>query len=274
MNNSYVSITTAVEGDPTPTVEQNEPAIFNDDFRIFSKTTPVGDGVNESTEWSFNLADDSNYQKFNTSIPLESAILNMILEPKNEHFFTDSVCIKDINGEPIPGFSFTREQFGWVSIGQACSISVDLLNNPYTSDQILKAIVDNQIGMLYEEDALVSFAELNLMQQEKQVIWITELKSLPRPRLVGGPWYAGVRIVVRDISGRFTIDQARVIGTWVELDAPAHGITNADGLCIFNYLIPANQEEVTFRVEGLMHDFHECEATADGIDPEIIIKMP
>lgn len=125
----------------------------NGDFTITrtGANTTLGNGVDEATTWSFD------YGMVALSGPLSSAILTMSLTPTSSLFVTDSFRIEGLTG-------ISTAVFLGLSLGSLQTVSIDLLDF-YTSADIISefyASPVDQIRMYYQDDAVISYARLDL----------------------------------------------------------------------------------------------------------------
>ena len=146
----------------------------NGDFLI--KANPAagpghvtGDGVDETTLWSFDFTADPNYAAFMASGPITSARLSLRLSTQ---FFIDGVGpITDIafpsDGvtSVFPGWSIPAFMSGTFGVWQSGSISTDLVQDVGLDGAQLQQFLADFNGwmpMLYADDAVVGFAQLQL----------------------------------------------------------------------------------------------------------------
>jgi hypothetical protein len=152
------TITAYAYGDENPATATYPDTITNGDFLISGNKTAtlVGNGVDEYTSWTFDFTDDINYGSFDASEILTSAWLELTLTPKNGLITTDAV--------KIVGLPYITTTIQSLSVGATTTISFELLDY-YTSAQILSEFsssVLGEIGMLYQDDSIVSSASLSL----------------------------------------------------------------------------------------------------------------
>ena len=146
-----------------PTAPISE-SVANGDFFITGGTRggAIGNGGDESTLWAMNFRKDRKvYNAFRKHHPttLNSATLKLRLTPKTSGIHTDAVKIfgldwidLDLNSNSNP-------------MGVTTAIKIDLLNY-YTDVEILDALTRNRttgvLFMIYQDDAIVSYAEIVL----------------------------------------------------------------------------------------------------------------
>jgi hypothetical protein len=171
-----VSITATAMGDfavPPITVDATLD-LPNGDFLI--KANPAagpghvtGDGVDETTLWSFDFTADPNYAAFMASGPITSARLSFRLSTQ---FFIDGVGpITDISfpsdgvTSVFPGWLIPAFMSGTFGVWQSGSISTDLVQDVGLDGAQLQQFLADFNGlmpMLYADDAVVGFAQLQL----------------------------------------------------------------------------------------------------------------
>jgi hypothetical protein len=168
---SAVVITATAQGDTNPPIINGQ-SLQNGDFLITPNVfTTLGNGIDEFTNWDFDFNSDSNLQTFINAInggPLTSAKLTLTLSPKSL-FSTDSTGIPGVKGIPnlpsIPGIP---------NVGKTDTVVLDLLNDyGFTSTQILGAFNSgsaNVIPWAYQDDAIISFAQLELEAEDSQSV--------------------------------------------------------------------------------------------------------
>ena len=182
-----ISIKATATGSPNPTpiVGGN---LQNGDFLIlqnqFVPSLPTGDGVDETTNWLFDFSSDSNLALFPVSSMLDSAILTLTISPPGYDAFHT-----DVTGVLGGKFVFIPNIPDIPTLGSTGTVSIDLLDFGFTSEDIMNSFdsVTNTIPWFYEDDAVISSAELELT---------VEAKSVPEPTsivafLVAGAIAAG-----------------------------------------------------------------------------------
>jgi len=118
--------------------------------------TLVGNGIDEYTTWVFDFTSDTDYGAFSATDTLTSAWLTLTLTPKTGLITTDSMRI---NGLPV-----ITDIIQSLAVGVTTTIEFELLTY-YTSDQIMGEFASSvlgEIGMFYQDDAILSFASLDL----------------------------------------------------------------------------------------------------------------
>ena len=140
---------------PTATFPE---AVTNGDFLIRGNSiaTTVGNIADEFTTWNFDFTPDPDFSTFSTVGGLKSALLTMTLTTCCS-IQTDRVRIQ---GLPI----IVTDDIQGLPRNVTETIKIDLLDF-YSSDNILNTLNSGNIGeipMLYSDDAIVSFAELEL----------------------------------------------------------------------------------------------------------------
>ncbi len=147
--------------------------LTNGDFEISlfgANVPPCGDGINEFTRWTFDFTKHPNFGAFNACVegggPLTIAQFILQLTPRTSPS-TDTVAIA---GLPAIITSTPIQNLPVLPLGQINQVVVSnlitSLDNPgYTSDAILgefKASVPGEIRMVYQDDAIISYALLQL----------------------------------------------------------------------------------------------------------------
>ena len=146
--------------------------------------TITGDGEDEETEWTFNFSSDPNFPLFSPSWPLTSALLTLTLTPKTGQITTDGIQIqglKTFGGFTPPGSIPNAPEIQSLPFDPTNTtiwhtIQLQLLNrlpntlNPadiYSSAKILGIFSagGGQIPMRYNDDAIISSAKLELIQE-------------------------------------------------------------------------------------------------------------
>ncbi len=182
-----ISIKATATGSPNPTPIVGGD-LQNGDFLIqhnrVPPSLPTGDGSDEVTRWLFDFSSDSNLAFFPISSPLNSALLTLTLFPANGLLTTDATGVfggKVIRIPEIPGIP---------AVGTTGTVSIELLDFGFTSTDIINSFdpVTNTIPWVYADDAVVSYAELELT---------VEVESSPEPTnilglLVTGAIAAGI----------------------------------------------------------------------------------
>ncbi len=159
-----ITITAEANGSMQPNTTTFPNTVTNGDFTISSGGlfSPVGDGIDESTKWNFDFSSDPNFPFFSSSLPLVSANLTLVLATKHRLVSTDSVRIDGLSG--------VKQQITSLPNGVVTSVTIDLLNiaPDYSSGNILNALYNNASGiipMIYQDDAIISQARLELTQR-------------------------------------------------------------------------------------------------------------
>ncbi len=165
-----IKATATGSSNPTPIVGGD---LQNGDFLILQNpivpSLPTGDGIDEVTEWLFDFSSDSNLALFPTSSPLDSALLTLTLSPPIS-------VATDVTGVPDGTFINISDIPGIPAVGTTGTISIDLLDFGFTSVDIINSFdpVTNTIPWLYGDDAVISYAELELTAEQ-------EIESTPEP---------------------------------------------------------------------------------------------
>ncbi|NEN90914.1 MAG: PEP-CTERM sorting domain-containing protein [Okeania sp. SIO3H1] len=170
-----IKATATGSSNPTPIVGGD---LQNGDFLILQNPTvpslPTGDGVDETTDWSFDFSNDSNLMFFPVSSPLDSAILTLTLSPIDSGVTTDTIGVPGVKSINIPSIPSIP------AVGTTGTVSIDLLDFGFTSADIINSLdpVTNTIPWLYQDDAIISFAELELT--------VESVESVPEPTSILG----------------------------------------------------------------------------------------
>jgi hypothetical protein len=161
------SISAEAVGSLTPNRLRDAPleaTITNGDFVIRRSeggaNTTLGDGIDEQTSWTLDFSEDPDFAAFSTADSLASARLTLTLTPKSSLISFDIVKIDELSG-------INLAQFQDLPLDTASTIQLELLDF-YTSEQILEILNQGgqgQIPMFYSDDAIVSFARLDLTSE-------------------------------------------------------------------------------------------------------------
>ena len=148
--------------DTAPCTPGERVEIANGDFTIVqtclnSDNLVVGDGILESTLWSF----DFHGQDVGSCLP-ESAIVEMRLRPTG-HLIGERLRVED-------QWAMGLEEIQSLEVGKEQTLVVDMMirngrPSPYTPSEIRRLILDapgHRLPMVYELNALVSHAELEI----------------------------------------------------------------------------------------------------------------
>ncbi|MDY6785009.1 MAG: PEP-CTERM sorting domain-containing protein [Cyanobacteriota bacterium] len=161
-NAAAITISATASGSPTPQITTDGTPVVNGDFLIKPNSptiTPiVGDGVDESTTWTFDFTEDTNFPFFSTSGALRSAFLTLELAGADTSIITDTV---QIEGLPLIVTDVIQE----LPLNSTSVVTLELLDF-YSSNSILQAFESGEFGQLsmrYTDDAVVSFAKLELV---------------------------------------------------------------------------------------------------------------
>jgi len=162
--NGYAPSTIFAEanGSESPQVIPNaslEQTITNGDFTIQRTAeginTSLGDGIDETTTWTFDFSGDPNFDNF-PSAPLAFARLDLTLTPQSPLIIFDVVRI-----EGLPDIT-SPPQFEDLPVDTPTTVQIDLLDY-YSSDDILGVLSETgQIPMFYADDSIISSARLSL----------------------------------------------------------------------------------------------------------------
>ncbi|NES71167.1 MAG: PEP-CTERM sorting domain-containing protein, partial [Okeania sp. SIO2D1] len=170
-----IKATATGSSNPTPVVGGY---LQNGDFLILQNSVipslPTGDGIDETTNWLFDFSNDSNLTLFPVSSPLDSALLTLTLSPSNSLITTDTTGVPGVKSIQIPSIP------GIPAVGTTGTVSIELLDFGFTSTDIINSLdpVTNTIPWLYQDDAIISFAELELT--------VESVESVPEPTSILG----------------------------------------------------------------------------------------
>jgi hypothetical protein len=162
--NGYAPSTIVAEanGSENPEVIENatlEQTVTNGDFTIQRTSeginTTLGDGIDETTTWTFDFTGDPNFDSF-PSTSLAFARLDLTLVPKSTLIIFDVVRIADLPDITSP------PEFENLPVDTSTTVQIDLLDY-YSSDDIMAVLSENgQIPMFYADDSIISSASLIL----------------------------------------------------------------------------------------------------------------
>lgn len=156
-NSHALTISDAVFGSQQPGTATWPNTVTNGDFTITGNSiaTLVGNGVDESTTWTFDLTTDPDYALFLPDLQLVSAMLTLELTPKNALITTDWVGIQGLPSITAPIQS--------LPVYELSTVEIDLLDY-YTTDQVWGALTGGAgtIAMQYSDDAILSYSKLEL----------------------------------------------------------------------------------------------------------------
>ena len=168
-----VPITATATGSLTPPRVFSS-SLINGDFTIRGNglnppAQLLGDGVNDTTLWSFDFTSDPNLPLFPMNGTLKEALLTLELSPRSGLLPTDSTgisyVVRQVKIPNIPGIP---------GIGQTGRVTIDLLEFGFTTEEILGTLngsepnrvgfpnTPNTIPWFYQDDSIVSYAELKL----------------------------------------------------------------------------------------------------------------
>jgi hypothetical protein len=143
-------------GSSSPTPSFTAP-LQNGDFAIDTLYgLPVGEGEDDWTSWTFDLASHPSFAGFPTSAPLATAKLTLTLTVGDVWIMSDEVSL---GGLP-PVITPTIQT---LPVGVTSTVTLDLLEH-YSSAAILGVVEASagQVPVLYHDDATVSYARLDL----------------------------------------------------------------------------------------------------------------
>lgn len=164
-----VTISATASGSNTPPqlpVIDSPVTIINGDFTITDSpgfTEIAGDGIDEITIWSFDFSSNSNLDLFSPSTELSSALLTLTLTPSDSFITTDTTGIHD--GEVVLESVAVPSLPDIPPVGQTDTITFDLLDFGFSQTTILNVLnadASKTIPWRYQDDAIISFAQLDL----------------------------------------------------------------------------------------------------------------
>jgi hypothetical protein len=169
-----LTISASAIGDSNPTPRTTPGNLQNGDFTVVYNPSRIttGDGIDEATNWVFDFSKDNNFDYFSTSATINSALLSLTLTPKSANIVSDTVFIGGYTWSLDP---LSYQPWGLPKISSpliqnlplniTSTVQVELLDF-YTSSEILDAFTHTQgfgiIPMSYEDDSIVSYAQLSL----------------------------------------------------------------------------------------------------------------
>lgn len=171
-----ISISATAQGSLTPPTAIFPNTVTNGDFLISANDNPdnflIGDGREENTQWTLDFTQDRNFADFSTTELLTSAKLTLTLTTCC-NIETDEFRIQTLPSIATPSIQ---------GLPRNTTQTLDLeLLDFYSSSDILGVFNRNSGGLIpmaYFDDALVSFARLELSNDRTQ--------SVPEPSLILG----------------------------------------------------------------------------------------
>ena len=167
---SAASITSVASGSENPD-RIRATSLQNGDFTLTANNgtsiTNLGDGVDETTRWNFDFSNDTNLNSFLSGGTLKSALLSLTLSPRSGLITTDSTGIPGVGSIKIPNIP------GIPSVGQIGTVQFDLLDYGFDAGNILTALTSgtpNSISWVYQDDAIISNAQLTLEAEDPQAV--------------------------------------------------------------------------------------------------------
>jgi hypothetical protein len=166
----------AISAQPIPSAPVDAALnLQNGDFLILANPAAgpghvTGDGVDETTRWSFDFASDPDYAAALADGHIVSARLTMRLSTQ---FFvngvgpwTDIAFPTDGTNSVFPGFVIPEFMTGTPGTWEMGSITTDLINDVGMNGTELFAFMSSRGGLMpfqYGDDAVVGFAQLELV---------------------------------------------------------------------------------------------------------------
>lgn len=168
------TISSTAQGSFSPGIGTFPDPLINGDFTITPLANApngrVGNGSDEITTWDFDFTNDRNFSDFSTADEdLSSALLTLTLR---SGFHIASDMFKIVGLSPIEDID-AFQNLGRRTIG---TFTFDLLDY-YSSSDILDIFSGGTAGLVpfeYQDDALISFAQLDLSIDKRSA-------SVPEP---------------------------------------------------------------------------------------------
>lgn len=165
--------------------DPRQTTVANGEFTIHANADkeefalPVGDGVNEQTDWSFDFKQDPAFSVEFVETSVDSARLVLVLEPQRVDSQNDTITIVDQELAAEGDFGGTTLSVKTLmeaasatepEVGRLWVVEQDLLRMPDESlssnirDNILSDLAehDGVVKMHYEDDSMLCFAALTL----------------------------------------------------------------------------------------------------------------
>ncbi|MGD1808775.1 PEP-CTERM sorting domain-containing protein [Dapis sp. BLCC M126] len=170
-NASAFTLSDSVSGNVSPPTVLAPSTVTNGDFLITlgGRGSVVGDGADDITSWIFDFTDSP------LDIPspsnLESALFTLTITPRSGGIISDQFQIIGLDLITSPDIRTTP-------LGETNTVILELLDF-YSSDQILGVFtgdINGQIPFEYRDDAIVSFASLDLTFKQ-----VPGSSSVPEP---------------------------------------------------------------------------------------------
>ncbi len=109
----------------------------------------VGDGIDETTTWSFTGA-----FPLPAGARIVSAVLTLDIRPGNTGIGRDTLTVGPLR-------HFVSPVWSHLPIGKVCRIDIQLLER-HSSDDLIRASANGTLAMTWQDDAVISHAELLL----------------------------------------------------------------------------------------------------------------
>lgn len=152
-------VTGSATGSVGPATAVEPATVANGDFTITGQQpgSTVGDGIEERTDWTLDLAADPQFGELPPTGTLERAALTLTLTPGAAGVATDGIRLGSLP------FVFPAE-FAALQVGVTETVAIDLLDL-YSEHDVLDQIAAGAgiVPMRYNDDAVVSFASLDLL---------------------------------------------------------------------------------------------------------------
>ncbi len=135
--------------------------MINGDFQILSlgnPSDPAGDGLDEQTTWVLDFTDNPNFSRITAGLPLTSAVLTLRLTAADAGIADDLIQIDGLGPIAVAAIQ-------GLTPGATATIQLELLDY-YSSERILAVLdagVFGEIPLTYTDDAIISFARLDMI---------------------------------------------------------------------------------------------------------------
>jgi hypothetical protein len=190
---TIATITATANGEPAPLTAIRPEAVINGDFEISSnneRAPIVGDGLDERTWWTFDFTQDPKVLAFQRAESITSATLTLELSPRLG-VATDTIGLEALGYVVSP-------EIQNLPLLEVSTVTIDLLDT-YRSEEIIEALEKGEFGkfrMYYDDDAIVSFASLELTAEiapiyESGVFTVGDTGQITTDFLLDGGGYEG-----------------------------------------------------------------------------------
>lgn len=160
-----ITITAGAVGTIVPTTALFPATVANGDFTIAGNAVAplAGDGVDDTTRWTFDFSGDPDLASFHAATgPLTAASLTLSLVPRDALITTDVVRIETLSDIVTPAIQ-------GLPVDAVAFVALDLLDF-YSPDDILAALGGlATLPMVYADDAVVFQSVINLTRVTESV---------------------------------------------------------------------------------------------------------